>query len=59
MRSVMRCTCTNVSSEWVFCLQSKNGLLVEQEQVFLRCAAHSRQDLEDQVLYIDSALVGG
>ena len=34
-------------------------LLVGQEQVFLRCAAHSRQDLEDEVLYIDSALVGG
>ena len=34
-------------------------LLVVQEQVFLCCAAHSRQDLEDEVLYIDSALVGG
>ena len=34
-------------------------LLVGQEHVCLRCAAHSRQDLEDEVLYIDSALVGG
>ena len=33
-------------------------LLVEQEQMFLCCAPHPRQDLEDEVLYIDSALVG-
>ena len=39
--------------------QFRWNLLVGQQQVFLRCAAHSRQDLADEVLYIDSALVDG
>ena len=34
-------------------------LFVRHEQVFLRCVAQAGQDLKDEVLYIDSALVGG
>ena len=33
-------------------------LVVKQEDVFFRCRAHSGEDLVDDVLYIDSALVG-